>query len=236
MLTKTFAMAIAVCLSAYGWQKVNVKDLDDAVKKNAADIAKTDKSQSSEIKAASQKADNRAAQSAQETELDRYKQEERFQKLEQSLLEVSQDKARVDKKAEDDRVQAIKDAKDSHNDLMRSFRNAAIGIIATLTTGLVMMAVKFLGDKHHHQVEEYKLDSIASTSNHIKGLVNSTYTAALQGRLDANKITLTALLQVVASAKLHGEPQDPSSQPLIEETQKNIRELETTLADRLKAT
>jgi hypothetical protein len=225
---KVISFLLFSALAVSAWQKVDLKSIDAAQKKAGADQAAASKA------------------AADSTALERYKLKERsdaakkvdkdrFSKLEEGLKEVREARAKEVQDAKDAADAVVKRAAEDHADLMKAIRNASIGVIATLIGALIMFAAKSFSDRRHHRREESQIAGLVNTSNHIKGLVNSTYTAALQGRLDSTQIALTALLEVVASAEKHGEVASPETKPRIEAARKTIRELEITLADRLKA-
>lgn len=208
-------------------QKVDIKSLDSDAKKNAASQAAAVKSQTDAIKKNTDsdaleryKAQERA-NAAKQTETDRFKL------LEDGLRQVRDDRANEVKAEADARSAAAKKAAEDHDDLMRALRNSFIGVIAALISALILYLVKATAG-------QAQIAGLIQTSDHIKGLVNSTYTAALQGRLDANKVALAALQEVNSSAERHGEKISQTTLVLIDESRKSITELEITLSDRLR--
>lgn len=216
------------------WQKVDIKSLDSDAKKNAISQAAAIKSQTDAIKKNTDsdaleryKAQERA-NAAKQTETDRFKL------LEDGLKQVRDDRANEVKAEADARSAAAKKAAEDHDDLMHVLRNSFIGVIATLISALILYTAKAAADHRHHQKEDTQIASLIQTSDHIKGLVNSTYTAALQGRLDANKVALAALQEVNSSAERHGETISQTTLVLIDESRRSIAEVEAILYDRLR--
>lgn len=70
----------------------------------------------------------------------------------------------------------------------------------------------------------------------IHELVNSSYTAAKEGELAANKSMLALLEEMAVLLAAQGKPPSVRTTTLIESTVKKIHEIETELADRLAKT
>ena len=233
-MRKILPATIYLAATLFAWQKVDIKSLDSDAKKNAASQAAAIKKQTEEIRKNTDsdtleryKAQERA-NAAKQAEIDRFKL------LEDGLKQIRDDRANEVKAEADARSAAIKKAAEDHDDLMRVLRNAFIGIIATLVATYILFLFKAAGDRFRHRIVDARMENLIQTSDHIKGLVNSTYTAALQGRLAANRVALAALQEVNASAERHGEKISQTTLVLIDESRKSIAELETTLADRVQ--
>jgi len=203
--------------------KPTLGTVDQAVRQNAADqaaAAKAAEKAARERTNAERAATARSVQNRNSTDLEQYKQEQRFKLLEDGLHDVEAEKAREVLQAETDRKEAVATAKADHEDLIKTIRSGIIGGLVSLVVSIVLLIAKGVADRRHHLKEERTLTQIHT-------LVNSSMTERMQSELSALQ-----LLEIVASREAN-----PSSQALevLVNTKGKIAELENQLHERRQA-
>ena len=205
--------------------KPTLGTVDDALKKADTDRQATATEQAAAAKKLldGQNAAARAAGASEERRREQLKSDEnsrdaRLKQVEDTLAQVEKDKADAlaadvaQQKAIADRVEK------SHDELMSHLQTALIGGAVTVLTGLIMFGIN-----------QWKLGAIHK-------LVNSGYTAEMQRGLGYLRITFATLTQLNKMTISEGETPTKESRKIIEACSEQIKELETQIDERLKAT
>jgi len=115
---------------------------------------------------------------------------------------------------------------------------AFVGVFVPLIGLLITKATKHQEavDQREMLKLEKSLDNIGAQVQQVHVLVNSNLTNEKQRSLAALKASLTSLLKLQVIGEKTGAEPSPDERAVIDDTAKNIAELEAELADRLKAT
>lgn len=223
--------------------KVQLKDVDSAVKQTAAEQAaasaallKANKAQAAAVEDLRIRAALEAYKAQERSNGMQQTESARFKVLEDGLKQVRDDRAAEIKAEKDAREAVVKQAAIDHHELMITLRNAFIGVVATLLTALVLFISKAAADRRHQSIEQSQIAAIKVQNNTIHSLVNSGKTALMRRELAGYKRELALLLANSALLESLQKPPDPVITEAIIEAKASIVQCQAELLDQLRAT